>query len=144
MNHIVNRKSIISLIVALTLIAAFAGSFLLRNATTTPAHAASPRTGASNNAFCSRIGMASKPRQARGHTASVRRPAALLRRLSAATRSARTSMQRIQRRISLLMGRGPTGNRKLPSPATPPMLLKHGMTRPVSSRPALRPCSKRS
>ncbi len=55
MNHIVNRKSIISLIVALTLVAAFAGSFLLRNATTTSAHAASPRTGASNNAFCSRI-----------------------------------------------------------------------------------------
>src|SRR6266699_1469098 len=54
MNHIVNRKSIISLIIALTLVAAFAGSFLLRNATT-PSHAASPRTGASNNAFCNRI-----------------------------------------------------------------------------------------
>src|SRR2546421_4869000 len=54
MIHIINRKSIISLIVALTLVAAFAGSFLLRNATT-PTRAASPRTGASNNAFCSRI-----------------------------------------------------------------------------------------
>lgn len=50
MSRIVNRKSIISLIIALTLIAAFAGGLLLRNGTTR-AHAAS----ASNNPFCARI-----------------------------------------------------------------------------------------
>src|SRR5437588_10044421 len=54
MSRFMNRKSLLSLIVALTLVAAFAGGLLLRNGTT-PTRAASPRTGASNNPFCSRI-----------------------------------------------------------------------------------------
>ena len=54
MSRFINRKSVLSLIVALTLVAAFAGGLLLRNGTT-PTRAASPRTGASNNPFCSRI-----------------------------------------------------------------------------------------
>lgn len=54
MSRIVNCKSIISLIVTLTLVVAFAGGLLLRNETT-PTHAASPRTGTSTSAFCSRI-----------------------------------------------------------------------------------------
>jgi hypothetical protein len=64
------------------------------------------------------LAMASKHRQARGHTASVRRPAAPPQRQSAAIRLALTSMRRIQRRISLPMGRGPTGNLST--------ILKHG------------------
>src|SRR5436305_1958294 len=55
MNRIVNRKSIISLIVALMLVATFAGSVLLPDAKA-PARAASSEKGVSRSAFCNRIG----------------------------------------------------------------------------------------
>jgi hypothetical protein len=54
MRRFINRKSIVSLIIAFILVSAFAGSFLLRNGTAAT-HAASSTTGASNNPFCSRI-----------------------------------------------------------------------------------------
>ena len=43
MSRFINRKSVLSLIVALTLVAAFAGGLLLRNGTTPVGHIGSQR-----------------------------------------------------------------------------------------------------
>ncbi len=54
MSRFINRKSIISIFVALTLVTTFAGGVLLRSAS--PAQAASPKAVSGKNPICSRIG----------------------------------------------------------------------------------------
>ena len=54
MSRFVNRKSILSVVVALTLVVAFAGGVFLRVSATHAAHAASVTTTKSE--FCSKLG----------------------------------------------------------------------------------------
>src|SRR2546425_5835240 len=59
MNRFVNRKSILSVLVALTLVVAFAGGVVLRGSATQAAHASGggTRYGAGNNSpICPRLG----------------------------------------------------------------------------------------
>jgi hypothetical protein len=54
MNRFVNRKSILSVLVALTLVVAFAGGVFLRGSGTNAAHAASGKT--TKSVFCAKLG----------------------------------------------------------------------------------------
>src|SRR6266571_2499185 len=54
MSRFVNRKSILSVLVALTLVVAFAGGVFLRGSVTQAAHASSGKT--TKSVFCSKLG----------------------------------------------------------------------------------------
>ncbi len=54
MSRFVNRKSILSIVVALTLVVAFAGGIFLRGSATHAAHAASGQT--TKSVFCAKLG----------------------------------------------------------------------------------------
>ena len=54
MSRFVSRKSILSVVVALTLVSAFAGGLVLRGSVTPAAHAASSQT--TKSVFCSKLG----------------------------------------------------------------------------------------